>query len=89
MISLNTGKTLGWHVQKLDEQNIHLKFHVIKNLVYSIKQSKYINDDIFLLRIEKIKITLDKNKSNLTDLPFCFCKKNFIILILKIKKKNI
>ena len=71
LISLNTDKTLGWHVQKLDEQNIHLKFHVIKNLVYSNKQSKYINDDLFLLN-EKIKITLDKNKSNLTDLPFCF-----------------
>ena len=40
LISLNTDKTLGWHVQKLDEQNIHLKFHVIRNLVYIIKQSK-------------------------------------------------
>ena len=28
--------------------------------------------------IDKIKITLDKSKSNLTDLPFCFFKKNFI-----------
>ena len=74
---------------KIRWTNIHLKFHVIKNLVYSIKQSKYINDDLFLLRIDKIKITLDKNKSNLTDLPFYFCKKILLILILKIKKKNI
>ena len=78
LISLNTDKILGWHVQKLDEQNIHLKFHVIKNLVYNIKQSKYVNDDIFLLLTDKIRTTLDKNKSNLKDLPFCFCKKKKI-----------
>ena len=80
MISLNTDKTLGWHVQKLDEQNIHLKFHVIRNLVYIIKQSKYINDDIFLLRVDKIKITLDKNKSNLTDLYILlYFKLNYLL----------
>ena len=37
--SLNTDKTLGWHVHKLNEQNIYLKVYLIKNLVYSIKQN--------------------------------------------------
>ena len=65
---------------KIRWTNIHLKFHVIRNLVYIIKQSKYINDDIFLLRVDKIKITLDKNKSNLTDLYILlYFKLNYLL----------
>ena len=78
LISLNIDKSLGWHIKNLNDQNIPLKFHKIKKLVYNIKESKYPTDEKFLDNIASINITFNKVKPNLSNIPFCLSKKEFI-----------
>lgn len=84
LINLNPEKSLGWHIHKFEEQKNPVKFSMIKKILYSIKQSKYPNDENFLSNIDAITITFDESNENLKNLPFCLCRKSFI----NFKKNN-
>ena len=55
-------KTLTWHIQNLEHNNIFLTKNKIKNILQNLRELNYEDDTSFSLDITKIKIDFSKNR---------------------------
>ena len=80
LIKNQIDRSLTWHIENLNNNNIFLsKIKIkIKNILQKVREIKYDSDNDFLLNIANITIDFSKNEPELKNLPFCFSYEKFI-----------
>ena len=63
MIKTNINEPLDFHLQNFKLNKINWKKNKIKNLLYTIRESIYPKEEIFLMNIDKITIKLSSDKN--------------------------
>ena len=78
LIKNQIDRSLTWHIENLNNNNIFLSKIKIKNILQKVREIKYDSDNDFLLNIANITIDFSKNDPKLKNLPFCFSYEKFI-----------
>ena len=83
MINFNINQGLEFHVNNYKNNKINWKKNKIRKLLYTIRESNFPKDEIFLNSINLITIKLSENIENKSEV-FCLAKSEFI----NFKKNN-
>ena len=63
LIKNQIDRSLTWHIENLNNNNIYLRKIKIKNILQKVREIKYDSDNDFLLNIANITIDFSKNDS--------------------------
>ena len=87
MINFNINQGLEFHVNNYKNNKINWKKNKIRKLLYTIRESNFPKDEIFLNSINLITLKLSDNIENKSEI-FCWVKSEFINLKKTINWKN-